>query len=259
MPPAAPPPAAETLVCRGLAKSYAVGPAACAERRAVLRDLSLVVDRGTLVATLAPTAGGGLGARTLLRCLAGLATPDAGTIAWRGPRGERVPPPRRALVGEDWRPSAACLTVRDVVEGAVPVRTWQPEADRRVALALESTGLAAHEGRLAAPLAPAVRWRVGVAAALAAGAEWLLLEPPAAAAGDAAADNAATRDAEATAAALLAARRGGVTILASVRPAVALRLPGARVLHWRGGALARAPVAAAARRVAEWGAAGSRR
>ena len=254
MPPAAPPPAAETLVCRGLAKSYAVGPAACAERRAVLHDLSLVVDRGTLVATLAPTAGGGLGARTLLRCLAGLATPDAGTIVWRGPRGERVPPPRRALVGEDWRPSAACLTVRDVVEGAVPVGSWQAEADRRVALALESTGLAAHAGRLAAPLAPAVRWRVGVAAALAAGAEWLLLEPPAAAAADA-----ASRDAEATAAALLAAHRGGVTILAGVTPAVALRLPRARVLHWRGGALARAPVAAAARRVAEWGAAGSRR
>ena len=253
MPPAAPPPAAETLVCRGLAKSYAVGPAACAERRAVLRDLSLVVDRGTLVAILVPRDDGGLGARTLLRCLAGLATPDAGTIAWRGPRGERVPPPRRALVGEDWRPSAACITVRDVVEGAVPVGSWQAEADRRVALAFESTGLAAHAGRLAAALAPDVRWRVGVAAAMVAGAEWLLLEPPAAPAGD------APRDAEATAAALLAARRGGVTILASVRPAVALRLPRARVLHWRGGALARAPVAAAARRVAEWGAAGSRR
>lgn len=249
-PPAAPHPAAETLVCRGLAKSYAIGPAAGPERRTVLRDLSIVVDRGALVAV----DGGGLGARTLLRCLAGLATPDAGAITWRGPRGDRVPPPPRALVTAEWRPSADCLTVRDVVEGAVPAGTWQAEADRGVARALEAAGLVVHAGRIAALLRPAARWRVGVAAALAGGAEWLLLEPPADAAGDV-----APREPEATAAALLAARHGGATILAAVTPAVALRLPGARLLLWRGGALARAPGAAAARRVAEWSAAGRRR
>ena len=232
MPPAAVPrPAAETVVCRGLAKSYAIGPAACPERRTVLRDLSLVVDRGALVAVV----GGGLGARTLLRCLAGLATPDAGTITWRGSRGGRVPPPRRVLVTEDWRPSADCLTVRDVVEGAVPAGAWQADADGRVARALDAAGLAMQAGRIAAALAPAARWRVGVAAALAGGAEWLLLEPPA----DAVVD-AAPREPGAAAGALLAARRGGATIVASLASPVALRLPGARLLLWRGGALARA-------------------
>ena len=214
----------------------------------VLRDLSLVVDRGALVAI----HGGGLGALTLLRCLAGLATPDAGAIAWRAPGGERVAPPRRALVAADWRPSAACLTVRDAVEAAVPPGTWQAEADGRVSRALATVGLAARAAGRAAGLAPAARWRVGVAAALAGGADWLLVEPPADATDTA-------DDVESAAAALRAAHGGGATVLASVGPALTLRLPGARVLRWRDGALTRLPPAAAARRVAERGAARPRR
>jgi ABC-type Fe3+/spermidine/putrescine transport system ATPase subunit len=59
----------QQLRIAGLAKRYEV---------AVLEDLSLEVQAGELVCVLGPN---GSGKTTLLRILAGLETPEAGTVA----------------------------------------------------------------------------------------------------------------------------------------------------------------------------------
>ena len=227
---------AATLVVRGLCKAYDVGPVDRPTRRAVLRDLSLIVDRGDCVALVE----GGVGALTLLRCIAGLVTPDAGTLAWRDRRSRRAWPPTRSLVEGSWRPAARCLSVRDVLEVAVPAGCSQADAARRVADAAGAVAVGAQLTRAAAARAPPARWRVGLAAALVAGAEWLLVELP----------PAVGEDVATVRAALLAARARGATIVAGVS-GDARAVPATRTLHWRGGRLLRAVPATAARRVAE--------
>jgi lipoprotein-releasing system ATP-binding protein len=57
----------------GLAKSYLVGK----RRLPVLKDLSLAIDRGEMIAVVGAS---GVGKSTLLHVLGGLDTPDAGTV-----------------------------------------------------------------------------------------------------------------------------------------------------------------------------------
>src|SRR5688500_5284544 len=80
---------AVALDVRGLGKSYDVGPRDRPLAHAVLRDVTLWVGAGECLALV----GGGLAARTLLRCAAGLAHPTAGTIAWRDAAATSVAPP----------------------------------------------------------------------------------------------------------------------------------------------------------------------
>ena len=57
------------LVIAHVSKDYGRGP--------VLRDVSLTVRQGETVCLMGPS---GLGKTTLLRCVAGLETPDAGAV-----------------------------------------------------------------------------------------------------------------------------------------------------------------------------------
>jgi ABC-type transport system involved in cytochrome c biogenesis ATPase subunit len=240
------------LVVRGARKAYDVGPVARPRRHLLLRDASLRVDAGECVAL----HGGGAGPLTLLRCAAGLATPDAGRVAWCTRDGRRAAPPTRALVGADWRPAAACLTVRDVLQAAVPAGLGQDAADRRVEAAARASGVVALLDRPAAGLPPSSRWRVGVAAAVVAGARWLFLELPAVAPmSTACGTGAADREPDAVRAALVALRARRCTLVVSAPAGSAALLPPGRALHWRDGrawpSVARPP--AAGRRVAEAG------
>ncbi|HYT73836.1 MAG TPA: ABC transporter ATP-binding protein [Vicinamibacterales bacterium] len=61
-------------------------------RAAAVDDLSLEIASGALFALVGPS---GSGKTTVLRCLAGLEYPDAGTIAFDGRDVSRVPPPDR--------------------------------------------------------------------------------------------------------------------------------------------------------------------
>jgi ABC-type hemin transport system ATPase subunit len=65
------------LHAHALWKSYAAGVRGCSARVWALRGLSLAVQQGERVAIVSRPAGG---ATTLLHCLAGLRTPDAGMI-----------------------------------------------------------------------------------------------------------------------------------------------------------------------------------
>ncbi len=230
---------AVSLDVRALAKSYDVGPRDRPLTRTVLRDVTLVVGAGECLALV----GGGLAARTLLRCAAGLAHPTAGTIVWRDAAAERTAPPARAMVPADWCASAGCLTVGDVLEAAAPRTLWQHEADGRVRAALDLCALGGALRRRVAELPPSERWLVGLGVAVASGARWLFLEPP------------PTRrlplhdgarrygTAERRRTALLGLRASGRTVVASVAELRAV--PATRALFWRDGRLA-LPGAAAA-------------
>jgi ABC-type Fe3+/spermidine/putrescine transport system ATPase subunit len=67
-----------------------------------LDNVSVQVGSGELVAMLGPS---GCGKTTLLRCLAGLEHPDAGTVTIDGEDVTHHPPRRRALA---WSSRATC-------------------------------------------------------------------------------------------------------------------------------------------------------
>lgn len=222
---------AVALDVRALHKAYDVGPARDTRRHAVLRDVTLWIAAGECLAVV----GGGLAPRTLLRCAAGLAHPTAGAIAWRDASGQRVAPPRRALVTADWCASAGCLTVGDVLEAAAPRALWQREADAHVRGAVDVCALGGALRRRVATLPPSERWLVGLGVAVASGARWLFVEPPPTRVVSRDATRArrdvATGIAARRRTALLALRASGRTVVASV---VAVRaVPATRVLFWR--------------------------
>ena len=112
---------------------------------------------------------------TTLAVVAGLIRPGSGTLRWCDARGRPVAPPSRRLIGATWRPHD-CLSVRDVLEAAVPHATWQAGADRRIGHALHCCALGDFAAVRAGELDAERRVRVAVAAALVAGARWILVE-----------------------------------------------------------------------------------
>lgn len=78
---------------RGLRKSYS--------NRLVLRDVSLRLDRGEVVALLGPN---GSGKTTCFYCVAGLVMPDAGRISIDGRDVSALPMFRRAQLGIGYLP-----------------------------------------------------------------------------------------------------------------------------------------------------------
>lgn len=224
---------AVSLDVRALGKSYDVGPRARPLTCTVLHDVTLTVRAGECLALV----GGGLAARTLLRCAAGLAHPSAGTIAWRDATEEPTAAPARAMVPADWCAAAGCLTVGDVLEAAAPRTLWQHEADARVRTALDLCALGGALRRPVAELPSSERWLVGLGVAVASGARWLFLEPPPTRRSRA--ESGMRRGSGGTAArrraALLGLRASGRTVVASV---VDLRaVPATRALVWRDGRL----------------------
>src|SRR5687767_6759705 len=91
----------------------------------VLRDLSLEVERGEVLALLGPS---GSGKTTLLRCLAGFEIPDAGKILVDGQDMTRVPPERRDF-GMVFQHYALFphLSVGENVAFGLEARRWAPE------------------------------------------------------------------------------------------------------------------------------------
>src|ERR1051326_4719024 len=82
------------LELKGVAKGY--GPPG--QRSEVLRDINLTIERGELVALVGYS---GAGKTTLLSMIAGLTSPDAGTITLDG-RAVREPGPERGVVFQNY-------------------------------------------------------------------------------------------------------------------------------------------------------------
>lgn len=171
------------LRINGVSKAYGAQP--------VLRDLSLTVQAGEVVALLGPS---GSGKSTLLRCVNHLESWDAGQIHVGGqrlgyrPDGQLMNP--SDLARERGRLGVgmlfqqfnlfAHLTARENVAGPLRwVHGWTAEdADRRARELLARVGLAHRVDALPRHLSGGQQQRVAIARALAPGPSVLLLDEP---------------------------------------------------------------------------------
>ena len=146
-------------------------------RQEVLRGVDLHVAQGTIVALLGPS---GCGKTTLLRTIAGLERPDAGTVAVGGSPlvgpGTFVPAERRriGMVFQDWA-LFPHLDVAGNVGYGLPRKERTPE---RIEAALELVGLGGLGRRSPGTLSGGQQQRVALARALAPEPKVLLLDEP---------------------------------------------------------------------------------
>ena len=155
----------------------------CYGRRTVLKQLSLTVPRGSLLALAGPN---GAGKSTLLRLIAGVLRPARGTVhVLRSAVAALTPRARARLVAvvpqsPELPPGASALEV--VLMGRNPhlgLLSWETEADVDIALqAMGATDTAALAGRPIDRLSGGERQRVAIALALAQQTPVLLLDEP---------------------------------------------------------------------------------
>ena len=163
------PSAVDAIAVRGLRKNFGATE--------VLRDVDLDVPAGRLVALLGPS---GCGKTTLLRSIAGLERPDAGTITLGGRAlvgaGTFVAPERRriGMVFQDWALFPHLTVGRNVGFGLDRAERRSGRVDEALAL-VELTGLA---DRMPATLSGGQQQRVALARALATRPAALLLDEP---------------------------------------------------------------------------------
>jgi len=169
------------LKASSITKFYGSG----AERRIVLNDLNLDVTFPHVLALLGPSGGG---KSTLLRVIAGLERPEAGSVSIDG-----APVPLGAMeeaVLRDYRRSLGVvfqaynlfphMTALQNVE--LPLTAVHgveaPAAKERASEVMERLGLADHAGKMPAQLSGGQRQRVAIARALAAKPRFLLFDEP---------------------------------------------------------------------------------
>ncbi|HEY3452557.1 MAG TPA: ABC transporter ATP-binding protein [Myxococcales bacterium] len=155
------------LEIQGLAKSYGARPA--------VAGVSTRLAAGETVALLGPN---GSGKTTILRCVAGLVRPQAGTVLVGGVDARREP--RRARERMAFLPQAPSFpkqsTVRDVLGLHARLRRVEP---RRIEAALAEVGLGTELlGRQAGELSIGTVHRVALAVACLAEPELMVLDEP---------------------------------------------------------------------------------
>ncbi|MEP6463183.1 MAG: sulfate ABC transporter ATP-binding protein [Frankiaceae bacterium] len=142
-----------------------------------LDDVSVDIPTGALTALLGPSGGG---KSTLLRIIAGLETPDRGTVDIEGSDATSLSPQRRN-VGFVFQHYAAFkhLTVfRNVAFGLEIRKTPKDDIRRRVTELLELVHLDSMAERFPAQLSGGQRQRMALARALAVEPKVLLLDEP---------------------------------------------------------------------------------
>ena len=159
-------PPAPAIWCSGLRKRYG--------RRQAVEDVSLEVARGDVVGLLGPN---GAGKTTVIKMLLGLVRPDAGEAMVLGR--PAAAPSTRVRVGylpelfryQPWLTAAEVLTLHVRLSG-VDV----PERDQREKLAL--VGLAERAGDRVGGFSKGMQQRLGLAVALVAGPDLVVLDEP---------------------------------------------------------------------------------
>jgi sulfate/thiosulfate transport system ATP-binding protein len=142
-----------------------------------LQDVSLEVPEGSLTALLGPS---GSGKSTLLRIIAGLETPDTGTVGFNGEDVSHVVPQRRGI-GFVFQHYAAFthMSVRDNVAFGLQIRKRpKAETQSRVDELLELVGLTKWAEQRPSQLSGGQRQRMALARALAVAPKVLLLDEP---------------------------------------------------------------------------------
>jgi lipopolysaccharide export system ATP-binding protein len=160
------------LAVRHLSKSY--------RRRPVIRDVSLDLERGEVVALLGPN---GSGKTTCFYAIAGLIAPDGGEVRIDGRDATRLPMYRRARLGIGYLPQEVSifrgLSVEDnilaILEIAEPDRTRRHERLEELMTDFSITHL---RRAPALALSGGERRRAEIARCLAAAPRYLLLDEP---------------------------------------------------------------------------------
>src|SRR6187399_799064 len=160
------------LEVRSIAKSY--------DKRAVLHDVSLHVERGEVVGLLGPN---GAGKTTSFYSVMGLVRPDAGRIYLDGRDITQLPMYRRAILGLGYLPQETSifrgLTVEQNIVAVLEVS--EPDRDARSARLeqlLDEFGLTGLRSSPAMALSGGERRRCEIARALAAEPSIMLLDEP---------------------------------------------------------------------------------
>lgn len=163
---------ADGLHVRSLRKSY--------RNRPVIRDVSIDLDRGEVVALLGPN---GSGKTTCFYCIAGLVPPDAGQVMIDGQDATRLPMFRRARMGIGYLPQEMSifrgLTVEQNIMAVLEVtmRDARHRRDRLQEL-LADFSITHLRGASALALSGGERRRVEIARCLASDPSFLLLDEP---------------------------------------------------------------------------------
>jgi iron complex transport system ATP-binding protein len=152
-------------------------------RAPVVHDISLSIDRGSVVSVLGPN---GSGKTTLLKLLAGVLRPSNGVVRLDGAdiaAMSRAAIARRiAVVPQETHPAFEYTVLEMVLMGRYPhLRPFQLEGPDDIRLAREalaSTGTAALESRGFDTLSGGEKQRVVIAVALAQASDILLLDEP---------------------------------------------------------------------------------
>lgn len=160
------------LVVTGLRKSY--------RRRPVIRDVSLRLGRGEVVALLGPN---GSGKTTCFYNIAGLIRPEGGTIEIDGREVTGLPMYRRAKLGIGYLPQEVSifrgLSVEHNIQAILEIAEPDPHRRRERLEELLSEFSISHLRRApAVSLSGGERRRVEIARCLAADPKYLLLDEP---------------------------------------------------------------------------------
>lgn len=160
------------LRVRGLRKSY--------RNRPVIRDVSIDLDRGEVVALLGPN---GSGKTTCFYCIAGLVWPDAGQVLIDGRDATALPMFRRARMGIGYLPQEMSifrgLTVEQNIMAVLEVAQDDPHHRRdRLEELLGDFSIGHLRGAPALALSGGERRRVEIARCLASEPSFLLLDEP---------------------------------------------------------------------------------
>lgn len=160
------------LVIRGLRKSYS--------KRLVIRDVSLTLDRGEVVALLGPN---GSGKTTCFYCIAGLVAPDGGEVRIDGHDAAGLPMFRRARMGIGYLPQEMSvfrgLTVEENILGVLELVIKKPlERRDRLEELLGDFSIGHLREASALSLSGGERRRVEIARCLASNPSYLLLDEP---------------------------------------------------------------------------------
>lgn len=142
-----------------------------------LNDVSFSVESGELFFLLGPS---GCGKTTLLRILAGLETPDVGTIRFKGRDVADLPPHQRGapMVFQNYALWPHLNVHENVAFGLVERKVPRSELAGRVADALERVGLAGYGARMPGQLSGGQQQRVVLARALVLNPPVVLLDEP---------------------------------------------------------------------------------
>ncbi len=160
------------LDVRSIAKSY--------DKRTVLHDVSLHVERGEVVGLLGPN---GAGKTTSFYSVMGLVKPDAGRIFLDGRDITHLPMYRRAILGLGYLPQETSifrgLTVEQNILAVLEIAEPDPDArSARLEKLLDEFGLAGLRASPAMALSGGERRRCEIARSLAADPSIMLLDEP---------------------------------------------------------------------------------